>query len=1030
MMKGPAFRFERFRAAVPLAALLLTACPPPPPPPQPKVETPPPEPTEPPPPPLAPARWLSTSGATVIGPEIAEGTVVLLGGRRVLVAKDGTAKSETVPAPEGLLGITEVVTANGARKLVAYSQHAVYRLDDVLGEPKTLARSDAEVWRISSGPGVVVVWDFDSDVARFIDVETGQLKPLASLPAVPANAMAFKNAKEGAAVFEAAGLALTTDGGATWKPAGETQKGDLMRVLDVKLRGDTVLAAVGYGRNDVPIDFAQGKIGTTTEQQVPANEPPIVKWVRRTERDPMGEVAQAGVLTPSGDALVAAAGLLARVDLKTGLVTEVVDVAGEDARACYLVRAGDTAWLGCSLSEAEAGDEYYDAFGVYKVPLTGKLAPERPVLKRSGDAEMRTSPSGGVMLLGGCGEGGSSSDLCVRQPDGKWASVSLALDPWERGAGPLADGRVVYLRGLYEGEEPPEDVAAPEPREEPQEGASPENRKAWIVAADTAGKEHTIATISIPPGYDLSIRGYLQEDNEKRLHTVLVGGEEGPSLVIAPPGKTPVEMQRPQDVIGMKLFGNFGIAYGNGRLTSTTDGGATWAPLSAPRQLLDMLDGNSEEGPGDYFSEDFFTLSDAGMRVEQYTRVGWGMQEALPEERPLSGGIQLPKRTPAPSTGSERAPVCTTDGAGQGAAPLAGTYQTQDFFVKGQPPKGTKRRVSTSPGGRYGMLDVIGAMVTEGPDKPGGAPAKWIFHWFEPAELGAKPRSVTATPPKDAAWDPNLRSVAASGGRALFSFRASGKNFLARTKGAGIETVEVPVELLPSTEIVFGSDKGEPIVWLSGNQMIAWLSGEQPRVIASITGRAVRSLGQPTKDGIPVLLTSTSWSLAKVLPVPVADKKDKAAKAAPHAQSVWLDGWTPIANYRRDVGRWPACGKNPKGFRVITSRYAGSANVDGAEESTQMATYDLRVNGNDVCLASMIEFLSPLGYRPPPPPKDPKAAPKPGVVTPGPVAFLRYDLVGGKAEGGERGMPKEPPKGQPKPPPLVRKLSCKYDERK
>lgn len=1038
MIRGSAFRFARLRPLFPLAALLLTACPPPPPPPPMKVEAPPTQPPEPAPPPLAPSRWMETKGNTLIGPELPEGTLVLVGGRRVLVAKDGTAKPETVPSPEGLNGFAEVVTSSGARKVVAFSEHAVYRLDDVLGEPRTLARVDGEIWKISSGPGVVAIWDFDSDVARFVDVETGQLKTLSGMPAVPANGMAFKNAKEGAAVFEAVGLAITTDGGATWKPAGETIKGDAMRVIDLKLRGDTVVASMGYGRSELPIDLAQGRLGSAVEPQIGANEAALIKWVRRTERDPLAEAAQTGILTPSGEALVAASGLLARVDLKSGLVTEVVDVAGEDARACYLARAGDTAWLGCSLPESEAGEDYYDAFGVYKISLTGgKIAPERPVVKRSGDVEMRTSPSGGVMLLGGCGSEGGSDEMCVRQPDGKWVGIQMSMDPWERGAGPLADGRIAYIRGLYEGEDPPEDVAPPpSPDGEPSEGAPVEGRKAWIVAMDSHGKEHTLATISLPPdSMDLTIRGYLQEDGDKRLHAVLTTSEQGPAVVIAPPGKAPVELQKVAGANGVKLVGNFGIAFGGGKLLGTTDGGATWGELMTPPRLLSMLGGGEDDGGyygdyGGYYGEDFFTVSDAGIRVEQYMRIGWGAPEALPEDRLPTGGITLQRRSQPPSSGADRAPVCTTDGAGQGVAPLAGSYQAQDFFVKGAPPKGTKRRVSTAPNGRFGQLDVLGAMVIEGPDKAGSPPAKWIFHWADPGEIGARPKSVSAPAPKDAAWDPNVRSVAASGSRAFFSLRTGSKNFVVRTRGAGIETAAVPQELMPSTEVVFGSDKGEPIVWTSGNTIVAWLSGEQPRVIASITGRALRALGQPTKDGVPVLLTSTSWSLAKVLPIPVADKKDKSATAAPHPQSVWLDGWTPIANYRRDIGKWPACGKNPKGFRVVTSRYSGSANVDGTEESTQMAAYDLRVNGNEVCAAHVIHALSPLGYRRPAQNTDTKAPTKPGGAVPGPVAFLRYDLIGAKAEGGERGLPKVPPKGQPKPPPMVRKLSCKYDEKK
>ena len=1035
MTPGPALRIARLRYAVPLVPLLLTACPPPPPPPPPKIEAPPPQPTEAPPPPLAPSRWIESKGNTIIGPELPEGTLVLLGGRRVLVAKDGTAKAETVKAPEGLLGLTEVVTASGARKIVAYSEHAVYRLDDPLGEPKTLARTDGEIWKLASGPGVVAVWDFESDVARFIDIETGQMKPLANTPAVPVNGMAFRNAKEGAAVFEAAGLAITTDGGATWKPAGETNKGDAARVIDLKLRGDVVYASLGYGRSEVPLDFGQGKLGTAVETQVPTNEPAVIKWVRRREHDTLNDLAMGGVLLPSGEGLVASAGLLARVDPKSGLVTEVVDIGGEDARVCNLVRAGETAWLGCSLREAEASDDLYDPFGVYKISTTGgKLTPDRPVLKRSGDVEMRAAPSGGIMLLGGCGPDGSSDELCVRQPDGKWATVRPAMDPWERGAGPLADGRVAYVRGLYLGEDPPEDIAPP-PRGDDGEGSEeppPDGRKAWVVAMDARGKEQTIATISLSPEMtDIAIRGYLQEDDDKRVHAVVMA-DDGPNIVIATPGKTPSELQKVPDASWVKLVGSFGLGFGQGKMMGTTDGGATWAEMTVPSRVIDMLGGGMDDGGGYYggsYMEDYVTVSDAGIKAEQFVRLGWGAAEALPEDRQATGGILLQRRANPPPAGPDRVPVCTTDGAGTGLAPLNGSYQAQDLFVKGQPAKGQKRKVSAAPGGRFGMLDAVGALSIDGPEKAGALPAKWTFFWLDPMEVGAKVKSVSAPAPKDASWDIYTRLAAASGSRAMFSFRSGSKNYIVRTKGAGIETAEVGSDLMPSSEVVFGPEKGEPIVWMSGSTIVAWLTGEQPRAVATITGRSVRSLGQPTKDGIPVLLTSTSWSLMKVLPIPVADKKDKNAKAAPHPQSVWLEGWTPIANYRGGVAQWPACGKTAKGVRVMTSRYSGTANVDGVDESNQMAAYDLRVNGNEVCVANMISFLSPIS-RYTPPPKDPKAPAKPGGAVPGPVSFLRLDLVGAKAEGGDRGIPREPPKGQPKPPPAVRKLTCKYDEKK
>src|SRR5262245_5748473 len=41
------------------------------------------------------ARWVPSGGATLVGPGVPGGALVLLGGRRALVAADGSVKAET-----------------------------------------------------------------------------------------------------------------------------------------------------------------------------------------------------------------------------------------------------------------------------------------------------------------------------------------------------------------------------------------------------------------------------------------------------------------------------------------------------------------------------------------------------------------------------------------------------------------------------------------------------------------------------------------------------------------------------------------------------------------------------------------------------------------------------------------------------------------------------------------------------------------------------------------------------------------------
>ena len=130
-----------------LAALLASACSGEPLPPPAVVHTAEPPPPPPPAPPLAPARWIEGGGATLVGPVIGDATLVLLGGRRALVGKDGVVTGEKAPCPEPLMELVEVPTPGGAR-LVGRGQLGIYRFDDPLGPPRALGHSDAPLARL------------------------------------------------------------------------------------------------------------------------------------------------------------------------------------------------------------------------------------------------------------------------------------------------------------------------------------------------------------------------------------------------------------------------------------------------------------------------------------------------------------------------------------------------------------------------------------------------------------------------------------------------------------------------------------------------------------------------------------------------------------------------------------------------------------------------------------------------------------------------------------------------------------------
>ena len=91
----------------------------------------------------------------------------------------------------------------------------------------------------------------------------------------------------------------------------------------------------------------------------------------------------------------------------------------------------------------------------------------------------------------------------MRQPDGRWTTISIDGELAERGAGPLADGRLAFLRGLTDGDDgPPSSHAAP------ADGADPEPRvpgaPTFVVAsAETLAYAVATGTVGDPrvPGH-------------------------------------------------------------------------------------------------------------------------------------------------------------------------------------------------------------------------------------------------------------------------------------------------------------------------------------------------------------------------------------------------------------------------------------------------------------------------------------------------------------------------------------------------
>lgn len=263
---------------------------------------------------------------------------------------------------------------------------------------------------------------------------------------------------------------------------------------------------------------------------------------------------------------------------------------------------------------------------------------------------------------------------------------------------------------------------------------------------------------------------------------------------------------------------------------------------------------------------------------------------------------------------------------------------------------------------------------------------------LDDTEIGAKPHVVSGPAPKGAAWGTRALRVLARGGRTLFALRAADGAWLVRTKGARFEAVRVARELLPTMhDAGFGAGRGEPIVWLHDDAVVAWVAGDVPRVVGMVASRTSRLVGEPTADGVPLLVHGDGWSALRVLPLPPAPARG-GAPASPTA--VDLAGWTAGPDLAT-IPRLPACAVHAKGARFrLAHAPKPSTWIDGAEAPPDAIAVDLLVDGASAC----VDGLAARFWNPRRAPA-PRAAPNAKTPPPSaPVRFLRVDARTGRAE--------------------------------
>lgn len=142
-----------------------------------------------------------------------------------------------------------------------------------------------------------------------------------------------------------------------------------------------------------------------------AEVPLDVRWVLDTRTDPLAAAVR-GVPLASGDALVTHMQRMARVDLQSGQVLEMIETP-EPCWVAPTVGGPIAICVGRAATSGHAAREHPLALE----PLA--LGPPTP----AGFGAPVSTPGGAVATRGRCEEKESHAAICVRQPDGRWATV-------------------------------------------------------------------------------------------------------------------------------------------------------------------------------------------------------------------------------------------------------------------------------------------------------------------------------------------------------------------------------------------------------------------------------------------------------------------------------------------------------------------------------------------------------------------------------------------------------------------------------
>jgi hypothetical protein len=497
-----------------------------------------------------------------------------------------------VPLPPRLGGGFLFVAATGGSTLV-------FSASSWTGALKPVVRLEGEVEQVLAGFDRVYMMLGRGSQWIAIDAATGQGLDLGSLPrSAGYGAMAFADEWFGVVVTPFRGALATFDAGATWHPLGA----DVASAI--AFDGSVLLATAGgrapssnstrhfvldSGGVVLPFELDDVRPPAAKRIQVPVSTGPVAAVSQRPlGARPLETAVLHGFPTGDGGALVAAAGMLARVRLTDGAVTARSLDAYAGVSVCEAVPLADGAGFVCG--EQGAGTLIY----AFVPPLSLRLVAEFAEPRR-----VASSGNGALVVSDGCSKEREPSVSCIIPRVGAPYEIPV-LEPGVERIIALAAGGVVRISPPRLGQ--PGTLAV--------SGPSDGERRITLELPKIGEK---LALAIVRDGLWLDS---FEEGKQGELYGWAVGGGGFCGVRIKRDGK--VSVGQPQQYLDRALLsGAFGLLVTRaGAALETTDGGFEWSDAEFPTEPEWKTQRTMGAAHG---------CTRLGCAFSGWLRVGWGM---------------------------------------------------------------------------------------------------------------------------------------------------------------------------------------------------------------------------------------------------------------------------------------------------------------------------------------------------------------------------------------------------------------------